>query len=277
MLSETLKHFIFVRFFPFQDPKFPHNVLDLNFLSTQLPLVQNIFRSLENQTNKNFDLLFIMHQKFFDDSKYEIIFSDLKDSTILPLKFIKSGDISGLVKAALDEYDFVIQSRMNFDDFIYKDAVEDTQSKVNECEKILGYGYCRGYGYAAGVLRFYCQLWNKGGHPMILQSLILKSSFAKNTSLFTLGTDHVNFKKNIKNFLERNGVEFSENMFQQNTTTHAFIYFRHELSHFHLVFSKKKSMESVFSDRQEVTPEDEITKKQPEEEFGFFHELKSIK
>ena len=67
MLSETLKHFIFVRFFPFQDPKFPHNVLDLNFLSTQLPLVQNIFRSLENQTNKNFDLLFIMHQNFFDE------------------------------------------------------------------------------------------------------------------------------------------------------------------------------------------------------------------
>ena len=84
-------------------------------------------------------------------------------------------------------------------------------------------------------------------------------------------------KKNIKKFLERNGIEFSESMFQQNITTDAFIYFRHELSHFNLTFGKGSSIESRFSKRQKVTAEDGITKKQLEEEFGFFYDLNSIK
>ena len=219
-----------------------------------------------------------MNPKYFEDPKYEFVFSALKDSTTLPLTFIKTDDIPRLVKDAYGKYDFVIQSRMDFDDFIFKDAVADTQNKIHECDNILAYGYCKGYAYVCDDLRFYYQTWGGKGHPMILQSLILKSSFAKAVPLIILRNSHTEIKAIIKKFLEDNNMEFWEKMFQQNTSTTAFIYFRHEGSHFNLVNSNGKSIESRFQRRKKVTDKDGITKKQLEEEFGFTgYELKSIK
>ena len=277
MANPTIKHFIFTRFFPFQDPKFPHNIFDVAFLKSQLPLTRNILGSLENQTNKNFELFFRLHEKFFSNEKYKFIFATLQDSTTLPLKFVKTKEIHALVEEAFNNYDFVIQSRMDFDDFIFKDAIADTQSKVKECDNILGYGYCKGYAYTHGDLRSYFQKWGGKGHPMIMQSLILKSSFAKTLPYIdVLKIQHVKVKVNIKEFLNKNGIDFSENMFQQNTSTDALIYYRHDGSHYNLVNSHGVSIEERFKNRA-IIPQGTITKKQLEEEFGFFHELNSIK
>ena len=92
--DKKIKHFVVSRFFPFQRKEFPHNILDVDFLSKQLPLAKNMLRSLENQTNKKFELVFIANPKFFDDPKYEFIFSTLRDSTTLPLKFIKWSEVT---------------------------------------------------------------------------------------------------------------------------------------------------------------------------------------
>lgn len=278
MADKTIKHFVFSRFFPRQDPKYPHDVFDVNFLSTQLPLAKNILGSLENQTNKNFELIFFMNSKFFDEPKYEFIFSTLKDSTTLPIKFIKESEIRGLVESEYNEYDFVIQSRMDFDDFIFQDAVEDTQGKVEECENILAYGYCKGYEYIYGELYPFDTWgkWGKEGHISILQSLILKSSFAQKIPYVgAYSFDHTKIKLKLKEFLEKNGLEFSERMFQQNTFTNAYVYFRHECSHLSLTFHSGNLTHHI---SKKILPIfKNITKKQLEEEFGFFYDLNSIK
>ena len=140
MADKSIKHFIFMRFFNEQSPQYPYNVLDVDFLSNQLVLAKNnSLRSLENQTNKNFEIVFILHEQAFLDKKYEFIFSELKNATTLSLKFIKWNEQALLVKDALNKYDFVIQSRMDFDDFIYRYAVSDVQSKINECDSILSF------------------------------------------------------------------------------------------------------------------------------------------
>ena len=248
-------------------------------------LANNLLRSLENQTNKNFELIFVAHEKFFEDKKYEFIFTKLRNSTTLPIKFMQSikeiplggKDVPILITDALDKYDFVIQSRIDFDDFVYKGAIEDTQNKVNECDSILYYGYCRGYTYVYGELYpFYYTGVDKMGHIGVLQSVILKSSFAKKMPFFArYGLHHGKVKLITKKFVEENGVAFSESMFQQNLSTNAFIYFRHEDSQEQLV---------KYANRRRIkTPEEpklttaDITKKQLEEEFGFFCELNSIK
>ncbi len=85
--------------------------------------------------------------------------------------------------------------------------------------------------------------------------------------------NHTKVKPAIKNFLEKNHMPFEENMFQQNTTTDAFIYFRHEFSRWIYEFGSGKVY--VLRDRR-VT--EGITKKQLEDDFGFIgYELKSIK
>lgn len=276
MPDKTIKHFVFSRFFSWKRGDYPYDIFDVDFLKTQLPLTKNMLRSLENQTNKNFEVIFLFHPKVADaPKKYGFIFSTLKDSTTLPLKFIKKGEEFNLVKDAFNDYDFVIQSRIDFDDFIYKDAVEDTQSKVNECENILAYGYCRGYKYVCKEL----DTFNWGGnvgHLGIFQSLIMKSSYAKNlppVAVFDLRHDH--FKLNLKEILEKNGIEFSETMFQQNTTANAYIYFKHEFSADQL--TRLKGAPLVPPKKPLTTEDINKTKKQLEEEFGFFYELNSIK
>lgn len=231
--DKKIKHFVLSRFFPMQRDTYPYSVLDTDFLSTQFPLAKNILRSLENQTNKNFEFLFMLNNNFFDNPKYEFIFSTLRESTTLPVDFIKPNNIFNLVKAAYDDYDFVITTQMDFDDFIFKDAVEDTQSKVDECNDVMAYGYNRGYVYIYGELysHFTGNMWGRQGHPAIFQSLILKSSFAKKLPLVFVGNFHHNhFKSELKSFLEKNDVEFVESMFQQNVLSNAYIYFRHEFS-----------------------------------------------
>ena len=278
MSNKTIKHFIFIRFFPNQDPKYPHDVLDVDFLSNQLDLaINNVLKSMENQTNQNFDLVFILNPKFFDNPKYEFIFSTLKNSTALSIIFVKTAEIPNLVKDAFNSYDFVIQSRLDFDDFMIKDAVEDTQNKVNECDNILGYGYCRGYlRHVNSELYPRYKFYDGIGHLGALQSLILKSSFAKNLPFIGIfNLVHTRLKTGIQDFVEKNGVEFSENMFQQNTSKVAYIYFKTEFSREHLV-KKGTTKFKVPKYKKPLTTED-ITKKQLEEEFGFYYEVNSIK
>ena len=274
MPDKTIKHFVFSRFFSWFRGNYPYDIFDVDFLSTQLPLTKNMLSSLENQTNKDFEVVFLFHPKVADNpKKYELIFSMLKDSTTLPLKFVKKGEETALIKDAVNEYDFLIQTRMDFDDFIFKDAVADTQSKVNVCENILAYGYCRGYKYICKELNNY--VWkDKASHLGIFQSLIMKSSYAKNLPpVFVFDIGHNTFKLGLKRILEKNSIEFSENMFQQNTTTNAYIYFKHEFSAVQLI---RLNGTPLVPPKTSLTTKD-ITKKQLEEEFGFFYELKSIK
>ena len=276
-LSEKrVKHFIFVRFFPNKDPRYPHDIFDVDFLSKQLLLAKNCLGSLENQTNKNFELVFLAHKNFFEDKKYKFIFSTLQNSTILPLNFIQRNYMSHLVKAAFNKkYDFVIQSRMDLDDFVYKGAVEDTQSKVDECTAILSYGYCKGYAYISGEVYPHFHLRKGLGHIAILQSMIFKSSVTKNLPFIgPYSMDHVKVKPVLKSFLTRHKIDFSEDMFQQNTSTNAYIYFRHEFSHYNLVINAGNP-EFKLPKCPKLTTKD-ITKKYLEEEFGFHGELKSI-
>lgn len=285
MSDKKVKHFVFIHFFPFQHPRYPHNIFDVDFLSKQLFIAKNnALKSLENQTNKDFTIIFTLNLKYFSDPKYEFIFTELKNATSLPLKLIKNIDSHyfafntlkqlSLIKEAWDDYDFVIQSRMDFDDFIYKDAIADTQAKVTECKNILAYGYCRGYSYLTSnnELYPYLQTWKGTGHPGILQSLILESSFAKKIPFIgVFDFNHTKVKIFLQEFLKENGIEFSKNMFQQNTTTNAMIYFRHEFSHSILTrdgkngYLPRNSMKEPFD---KLTTKD-ITKEQLRLEFGF--------
>lgn len=299
MSDKTIKHFVVSRFFTFQRGGFPYDIFDVNFLQTQLPITRNILSSLENQTNKNFELVFLMNPKFFDAPKYEFIFSTLQDSTTLPIRFVKyRGDTSfdydrehkcykfiadrqekqnpewlDILKAARNDYDFVITTAMDFDDFVFKDAVKDTQSKVDECENILAYGYISGYRYACGELYPDFYSWGKGrAYHSVFYSLILKSSAVKDIPVFFVKDFwHSDVKIQLKILFKEHGVNFSEKMFQQDLSTKAYIYIRHDFAQEYLVAHKPLKV-----DEKELTTKD-ITRKQLEEEFGFTgYELKSI-
>lgn len=284
--DKKVKHFILSRFFSFQRRGYPYDVLDVDFLKKQLPLAKNMLRSLENQTNKNFELLFMANPKFFEDPRYEFIFTTLRDSSLLPFKFMKgsgglltaklNSELVSLLKETLNEHEFVITTRMDFDDFIFKDAVADTQSKVVECEDILAYGYNKGYTYIYGELYpRKCTWWKDTGHDSMFQSLIVKSSAVEHLPCFSVEDfEHPCIKPQLKAFLEKKGFAFTENMFQQNSSDNAYIYFRHDFSQEQCAVHGGKPFN--VSNLKPLTNKD-ITKEQLKSEFGFECELKLIK
>ena len=274
--DKTVKHFVVVRFFPHQGIDYPYNVLNPDFLSKQAALAKsNIIKSLENQTNKNFELIFHVHPRVFSDRRYRRVLATLKSSETLPIKFVKKGETPLLVKEAFENYDYVIQTRMDLDDFVYKDAVADTQNKINECENLLSYGYCNGYMYFKNNLYTYLYLSNGAGHHSVFQSLIMKSSFAKDLPFIgAYSFPHHNVKFRLKRFLERNNINFAEDMFRQNVSDNAYIYFRHENAN--EIAARKKSMVNTLRKRHS-TLVSYVTKEQLEEEFGFDYEVKSLK
>lgn len=217
MADTKIKHFVIIRFFPKQFVNYPFDIFDVNFLSKQIILAKNALTSLDNQTNKNFEIVFLANKKFFSDAKYEFIFSTLKASTKLPVRFIKTpgkawmyarSELPAILKAAFEEYDYVIQTRMDFDDFVNKNVVADTQDKVSKCENVLLYGYCKGYRYILGEL-FKMDYLHEEGHQGLFQSLILKSSFAKDLPFFSVYSfSHDSIKLDMKKFLKKKASHF---------------------------------------------------------------------
>ncbi len=276
MSDKKIKHFVVVRFFPFKRPDFQRDIFDTDFLSTQVSLAKNnLLKSLENQTDKNFEIYFLANGKYFDNPKYEFIFTELSDSP-LTIKFIrKKSDPS--IQDAYNNYDFVIQTRVDFDDFMYKDAVADTQNKINECDSILSYGYSKGYMYFnEDLYDFPAPKYAKRGQRSPFQSWIIKSSFAKKIPYVSAyPCEHTKIVPFLKEFLEKNGFEFSENMYQNNITTNAFIYFRHDATWMNN--GKPYTERPKGITHSKILTTDDITKKQLEEEFGFFYDLNSIK
>lgn len=281
--ERIVKHFVIVRFFPYKDADFEQDIFDLNFVSRQVLLAKNnCLKSLENQSNKNFELIFLANEKYFTDKKFDFLFTELRNSTTLPINFIKTAEknfakskLTDLIKKAYNEYEFVIQSRIDLDDFVYKDGVADTQNKIYKCDNMLLYGYLRGYVYFNGEMYPYYQPWGGLGHKSIFQSLILKSSFAKKLPFFVLySVNHTKFKPGIERILTSKGLTFSENMFQQNNSTKAFIWFRHDANYSNMgnpLVQVPKYIQRV----KKLTGE-EVTKKYFETEFGFHYEIKSI-
>ena len=116
---------------------------------------------------------------------------------------------------------------MDFDDFVFKDAVIDTQSKVNECNSILAYGYNKGLEYIYGELYPRTDfLWKGRGHIRIFQSLILKSSSVENYPFLSVQNFwHDCIKIQLEQFLKNNGIEFLKDMFQDNEVKKIYLNF----------------------------------------------------
>ena len=276
LVKPSVKHFVFINFFPAQVRQYLYNVLAPKFLEMQLPLAKNSLSSLENQTDKNFEVIFYVNPKFVDNPEYEFIFTTLKNSTTLPIKFISSkAEWESLIKEAMNGYDFVIESKMDLDDFVFKGAIEDIKSKVPECDSVLTYGYTRGYVYVEGELWNYIQNYYIGlGYSSIFYSLIIRTSAVKEWPFGCLDITrpgHNKVKPTFEEIYAKNNLEFKDSMFRQNSTTDAYIYFRHDFTREKLVYNRSKIPKIP-----KLTTAD-ITKKQLEEEFGFSgYELKSI-
>ena len=102
-----------------------------------------LFPSLENQSCKNF----IWILKFGDKANITYIKSLLNFTTVFEKDVIYEKDITNYIRKITKGFDILITIRIDYDDRIYYDAVNDVRKAINIDKSMILYGYNRGAYY----------------------------------------------------------------------------------------------------------------------------------
>lgn len=236
-----IKHFIITRYFTVDDV-YGEEMYTYDFLYSWFDLFKNnLISSLNNINNRNFELIIMIHNKV--NKKNVSFFNKLKvDYKITILHF---NEIQKYLDSFYNKYDYIIESRMDFDDFVFNDVITDIQSKVNENITIKLYGYCSGYTYYKLNEKYYdfFHTVKNIGHWGICSSIIYNTKFVKNTKHFNIYSfNHGRSKINLQTWCKDNNIQWNDNMFEQNKDIKAFIYYR-PLNSYSELLNKRNNIE----------------------------------
>ena len=220
-----VKHIVMTRWWKIPN-KVESTILDDHCLNERLLLLKNnLLVSLNNQTNQDFEFILCMHPKH-KSSQVERV-QNVMDSfrTKFPCKIkIHDDSLENYVSSIWKENDVVIQTRIDDDDFVNKNAVQDCRDLIENTKfNLILCGYQYGYKYFKGTNVLYPM--KKGylnGHMSIFQSIIANTKsveYSKNTNPFVF--NHTRIRQELEQTL--NNV-----WFVSFDRPDGFIWFRHK-------------------------------------------------
>lgn len=228
----NIKHYIITRFSSSTFGYSLEELLNINRLNEKVDMFINTsYKSLKFQTNQNFEHILLLHK---DCPKVIIERLECLDVTLTfennANKYIKSKDVS--------MYDYLITTRLDDDDMLYKNAVKDIQTFSNIKFRVVGF-------------QNGCTLEYKKNRPFIFSSnyankgmIALGMSLIQNLNLYPkveytiYSGDHTKFKNVIIDkicdsyMLDKNDSYFETEIFWKciKKDYPLFIYTRHKKS-----------------------------------------------
>ena len=129
-----------------------------------------LLTSLENQSCKDFVWLLLVG----DEVNKTYINSLLSFSTSFEKIIISQKNLKNYLRNKTKDYDVLITTRINYDDEIYYDAVNDARKSININKPILVHGYNRGVYYFETNGKYYDFIYkNTNGVWSVFISLII--------------------------------------------------------------------------------------------------------
>ena len=237
---EEINHFVLTRFSNKAfDKRFEDKILDVKYLKKRLELFKSkCYYSLQNQSNLNFHHIILVHNLIPDE-----IYNELKK---LNVHVVKSHEYqNGLNNYLYDNFDFekckyFITTRIDDDDMLYKNAINDIQKSFDKNVIIKFFGFKNGVTMDS---KNKCMLFssNYGGRGMIALGFSLIVNFKKLGYVdFNIHCgDHTRVrnkfldKYNKDNILGLNDMYLKSTMFWEckENKFPSFIYYRHTESH----------------------------------------------
>ena len=262
--NKKIKIFVITRYF-IVDDIYGEKMYTHDFLYSWFNIFKNnLIKTLNNLKNKNFELIICIHDKV--NINDVLFFNSIKAK--YKISIIYKGQIIKYLKSFYDKYDYIIQSRIDFDDYIFSDVINDLLQNISKNLSIKLYGYCSGYVYFLKTRKwydFYNELHNIG-HWGVFSSLIFSTKFIKNkTDIYIYSFNHGKSKDALQIWCQKNNIEWKNEMFAQNLTKKAFIYYRPFNSYSEMNL-KKKNIEYIlpkYCNRKISKPE------KIKAEFGF--------
>ena len=167
-------HLIFTRFMMefFKENGFPKKMYEKDYVPNGIRVMEKyLFSSLLNQNCMDFIWILLLGNK----ANITYIKSLINVNECLKHEFVYQKDIKNYVKKISKGFDILITTRIDYDDLIYYDAVNDIRKQINMNKPLLLHGYNRGVIYYESNNKyydFYYGSYNNSGTMSIFFSLI---------------------------------------------------------------------------------------------------------
>ena len=199
-------HFILTRFMiDMQIYKNRDLIYEDEFISNGIRVMKKyLFPSLENQSCKNFTWILLLGDK----ANKTYIESLLPLNHSFDSKFIYKKDLKNYLKSITKDYNVLITTRIDYDDAIYYDAVNDVRKIINIEMPIMVHGYNRGVSYYEINGKFYdfYNTWKNEGVMSVFASLIINLKKVNDTYTILDTGCHYEIRKNILNRYKNFGI-----------------------------------------------------------------------
>ena len=202
-----IRHLIITRFMmEFPDrKKFKKIMFTEDYIKNSIRVMKKyLFPSLENQSCKDF----IWILKIGNDADIDHIKSLLNFNKKFKSNYIYEKDLKNYVRDSSKGYDILITTRIDYDDRIYYNAVNDARKQIDINKPVFLHGYNKGLYYFEGLDKysiFYDD--NDKGFMSIFISLIVNLKKVNDTiNVYDLGL-HGLVKKNLLEIYKSYGIK----------------------------------------------------------------------
>jgi hypothetical protein len=195
-------HLILTRFLmEFFSKSFSKNLYKEEYILNGIRVMKKyLFPSLENQSCKNFIWILIIGNKA--NITYVKNALNLNKNSFQSI-VIYEKEIKNYVKKISSGFDILITTRIDYDDRIYYDAVNDVRKAVNINRPMILYGYNRGVFYfeSEGKYYDYYNNWrNNGAHSIFLSLILVLNKVNDSYTVYDLN-NHVTIRQTLlKNY-----------------------------------------------------------------------------
>ena len=194
-----------IEFWPFDD--FKHKIYREDYILNGIRVMKKyLIPSLENQSCKDF----IWILKIGDKSNITYIKSIMNFTTKIAKNVLYEKDFRNYSRQIAKDYDVFITTRIDYDDRIYYDAVNDVRKAINIDKPVLLYGYNRGAYYFESDNSYYelTQKYdnNLGVMSVFMSFIVILNKVNDTYSIFDLGS-HILVKAFLLNKAKSFGLK----------------------------------------------------------------------
>ena len=209
---------------------FPKNLYNRNYINNGIRVMKKyLLPSLDSQSCKNFIWILMIGEKI-NKTKVESL---INFHYSFEYKILYQKSVDDFIKKITENYDVLITTRIDYDDQIYYDAVNDVRKAINIDKPMILFGYNRGVYYYEYNKKYYEfeRTFKNDGVMSIFASLITTLKKVNDTyTIYSLG-DHTVFRKTLLNQYKSYGIktlDYEPSIFDSGTPK--FIYVRQKFS-----------------------------------------------
>ena len=175
---------------------FPQKLSKKDYVLNGIRVMNNfLLPSLENQSCKNFTWILMLG----NEANITFIKSLLNFNNSFHFELLYQKDLKNYVKNITKDFNILITTRIDYDDRIYYDAVNDVRKSVNINKPIVLYGYNRGLKYYEIDDKYYelnVDFGNRGVMSVFISLIINLNKVNDTYTVYDLG-NHVIIKQKL--------------------------------------------------------------------------------